>query len=243
MTTRLSIHGSWRLSGMKIRHSHQFSLKLLWGVLDIGFAPPGSVSSDGWGFKFLTPTPNLRPGREFCLLAQLSFHHNLARLKSLPDSELLHLLHYAVYFSFRWVFKQLYDKGLVYRGVKVMPFSTACNTPLSNFEAHQNYKVGTKKIQPHHIFCRLGQTSEVMKCVVFLWPSGCSGPICHRQLPIGWEWGGGSDCLDNHTLDTPKQPGPLCQPWDVICQGQRWEKTKCCTVLLYSYLIMIYDDG
>ncbi|CAH2312368.1 isoleucine--tRNA ligase, cytoplasmic isoform X1 [Pelobates cultripes] len=39
-----------------------------------------------------------------------------------------------------WVFKQLYDKGLVYRGVKVMPFSTACNTPLSNFEAHQNYK-------------------------------------------------------------------------------------------------------
>ncbi|XP_020662256.2 isoleucine--tRNA ligase, cytoplasmic [Pogona vitticeps] len=39
-----------------------------------------------------------------------------------------------------WVFKQLYDKGLVYRGVKVMPFSTACNTPLSNFESHQNYK-------------------------------------------------------------------------------------------------------
>ncbi|KAI7795335.1 isoleucine--tRNA ligase, cytoplasmic [Triplophysa rosa] len=39
-----------------------------------------------------------------------------------------------------WVFKQLYDKGMVYRGVKVMPFSTACNTPLSNFEANQNYK-------------------------------------------------------------------------------------------------------
>ncbi|XP_063767146.1 isoleucine--tRNA ligase, cytoplasmic [Eleginops maclovinus] len=39
-----------------------------------------------------------------------------------------------------WVFRQLYDKGLVYRGVKVMPFSTACNTPLSNFEANQNYK-------------------------------------------------------------------------------------------------------
>ncbi|CAH8551607.1 unnamed protein product [Schistosoma turkestanicum] len=39
-----------------------------------------------------------------------------------------------------WVFKQLYDKGLVYRGLKVMPFSTACSTPLSNFEAGQNYK-------------------------------------------------------------------------------------------------------
>ncbi|VDP33335.1 unnamed protein product [Echinostoma caproni] len=34
----------------------------------------------------------------------------------------------------------MFDKGLVYRGVKVMPFSTACSTPLSNFEAGQNYK-------------------------------------------------------------------------------------------------------
>ncbi|KAI9754234.1 MAG: isoleucine--tRNA ligase [Lichina confinis] len=39
-----------------------------------------------------------------------------------------------------WVFKQLFDKKVVYRGYKVMPFSTALNTPLSNFEAQQNYK-------------------------------------------------------------------------------------------------------
>lgn len=39
-----------------------------------------------------------------------------------------------------WVFKQLYNKGLVYRGVKVMPYSTRCSTPLSNFESGQNYK-------------------------------------------------------------------------------------------------------
>lgn len=39
-----------------------------------------------------------------------------------------------------WVFKQLSDKGLVYRGFRVMPYSTALNTPLSNFEAQQNYK-------------------------------------------------------------------------------------------------------
>ena len=38
------------------------------------------------------------------------------------------------------LFRQLFDKGLVYRGYKVMPFSTACNTPLSNFEAGMNYK-------------------------------------------------------------------------------------------------------
>ncbi|KAF7727407.1 isoleucine--tRNA ligase [Apophysomyces ossiformis] len=39
-----------------------------------------------------------------------------------------------------WVFKQLHDKGQVYRGQKVMPYSTACHTPLSNFESSQNYK-------------------------------------------------------------------------------------------------------
>lgn len=39
-----------------------------------------------------------------------------------------------------WVFKQLYLKGLVYQGNKVMPYSTACNTPLSNFESGLNYK-------------------------------------------------------------------------------------------------------
>ncbi|KAJ8912420.1 hypothetical protein NQ315_006086 [Exocentrus adspersus] len=39
-----------------------------------------------------------------------------------------------------WIFKQLYLKGFVYQGNKVMPYSTACNTPLSNFESGQNYK-------------------------------------------------------------------------------------------------------
>ena len=42
--------------------------------------------------------------------------------------------------SIWWVCKQLYDKDLIYRGYKVMPYSTKCGTPLSNFEAGQNYK-------------------------------------------------------------------------------------------------------
>ncbi|PJD97966.1 MAG: isoleucine--tRNA ligase [Parachlamydia sp.] len=39
-----------------------------------------------------------------------------------------------------WVFKQLYAKGLVYEGFKVMPFSAKLGTTLSNFEAGENYK-------------------------------------------------------------------------------------------------------
>ena len=39
-----------------------------------------------------------------------------------------------------WVFKTLYEDGLVYEGYKVMPYSTKLGTPLSNFEANLNYK-------------------------------------------------------------------------------------------------------
>ncbi|MFV1010994.1 isoleucine--tRNA ligase [Wolbachia endosymbiont of Nasonia vitripennis] len=36
--------------------------------------------------------------------------------------------------SVMWAFKQLYDKGLVYESIRVVPYSWACETPLSNFE-------------------------------------------------------------------------------------------------------------
>ncbi|KAL0205518.1 hypothetical protein P9112_000825 [Eukaryota sp. TZLM1-RC] len=39
-----------------------------------------------------------------------------------------------------WVFSELWKKDLVYRGTKVMPWSTGLQTSLSNFEANQNYK-------------------------------------------------------------------------------------------------------
>lgn len=39
-----------------------------------------------------------------------------------------------------WVFQQLFERGLVYEGFKVMPFSMRLGTPLSNFEANLNYK-------------------------------------------------------------------------------------------------------
>ena len=39
-----------------------------------------------------------------------------------------------------WVFGQLWQKGQVYRGQRVMPYSTGCTTPLSNFEAGEDYR-------------------------------------------------------------------------------------------------------
>jgi isoleucyl-tRNA synthetase len=42
--------------------------------------------------------------------------------------------------SIWWVFSQLWEKGLIYRGLRVTPFSWRLSTPLSNFEAGLDYR-------------------------------------------------------------------------------------------------------
>ena len=39
-----------------------------------------------------------------------------------------------------WVFKQCWDKGLIYQGYRIQPYSPALATPLSNFETNQGYQ-------------------------------------------------------------------------------------------------------
>ncbi len=42
--------------------------------------------------------------------------------------------------SIWYVFKTLWDKGLIYGGYKILPYCPRCATPLSNFEVNQGYK-------------------------------------------------------------------------------------------------------
>lgn len=42
--------------------------------------------------------------------------------------------------SIWWAVRSLWDRGLIYEGVKCVPYSWAINTPLSNFETNLNYK-------------------------------------------------------------------------------------------------------
>ena len=39
-----------------------------------------------------------------------------------------------------WVFRQLWDRGLIYKAFKVLPYSYGATTPLSNFEANLDYR-------------------------------------------------------------------------------------------------------
>lgn len=64
-----------------------------------------------------------------------------------------------------WVFKQLYTKGMVYQGVKVMPYSTACTTALSNFESGQNYK----DVQDPMVFVSMPLVDAADKAALIVW--------------------------------------------------------------------------
>lgn len=49
--------------------------------------------------------------------------------------------------SVLWAFKTLYDKGLIYESMRVMPYSWACETPVSDFETRMDnaYREKTSK--------------------------------------------------------------------------------------------------
>lgn len=66
-----------------------------------------------------------------------------------------------------WVFHQLWNKGLIYKSLKVMPFSTALGTPLSNFEAGSNYQdVQDPAIT---VLCRLKNQSPEAPRFLTIW--------------------------------------------------------------------------
>jgi len=69
------------------------------------------------------------------------FETILSRLGRQFESDKTYYTSNLDYMNALWIsFKQLFNKGLIYRGKKVMPYSYGCQTALSNFEANQNYQ-------------------------------------------------------------------------------------------------------
>ena len=46
-----------------------------------------------------------------------------------------------------WALKQIWDKGLLYKGFKIVPYCPRCGTPLSSHEVAQGYKDVKGKIR------------------------------------------------------------------------------------------------
>ncbi len=63
--------------------------------------------------------------------------------------------------SVLWAFKQLYDKGLVYEAHRVMPYSWAAETPLSNFETKLDNSYREREDKAIYVAFELIDTPEV----------------------------------------------------------------------------------
>ena len=61
-----------------------------------------------------------------------------------------------------WVFKQIYQQGNVYKGEKVMPYSYGNQTPLSNFEASQNFQ--EKQTKSIFVAFEIVQDTKLKRC-------------------------------------------------------------------------------
>ena len=69
------------------------------------------------------------------------FETVLSRLGRQFESDKTYYTSNLDYMNALWYgFKILFEKNLIYRGKKVMPYSYGCQTALSNFEANQNYQ-------------------------------------------------------------------------------------------------------
>ena len=84
-----------------------------------------------------------------------------------------------------WGFRELYKKGLIYRGYKITPYSYALQSPLSNFEATQNYKnvecksvyVKFELLHPEYICTKMHPYIEYV-----YYPDSFSQDILHKTV-------------------------------------------------------------
>ncbi|MGL9731273.1 MAG: class I tRNA ligase family protein [Wolbachia sp.] len=73
--------------------------------------------------------------------------------------------------SVMWAFKQLYNKGLLYESVRVVPYSWACETPLSNFETRLDNAYREKTSKAVTVAFKLLENPQQFKqkCKLLVW--------------------------------------------------------------------------
>lgn len=68
-----------------------------------------------------------------------------------------------------WVFKTIYDKGLVYKDFRSAPYCARCATPLSNFELNQGYQDGVEDPSLFMKFKIVGQDAYLLGWTTTPW--------------------------------------------------------------------------
>ena len=79
--------------------------------------------------------------RDYVLGCEKDFRETLQRVGRWTDySHAYFTMDNSYMESVWWVFKKLWDEGLVYKDFRVTPYCFRCGTPLSNFEVNQGYR-------------------------------------------------------------------------------------------------------
>lgn len=71
-----------------------------------------------------------------------------------------------------WVLKQIHAKGLLYRGLRSLPYCPRCTTPLSNFELNEGYKDSVEDPSLFVTFPLKGQTRKLLAWTTTPWSLG-----------------------------------------------------------------------
>jgi isoleucyl-tRNA synthetase len=79
-----------------------------------------------------------------------------------------------------WAFKQIYDKNLVYFGYKIVPYSTGCKTPISNFEA-DNYE--DENVDTLYVKFKLVDY-DIPNCYLMAWTTTPWSLTCNIALAV-----------------------------------------------------------
>lgn len=71
--------------------------------------------------------------------------------------------------SVLWVFKTLYDKGLIYKSSRVMPYSWACETPVSDFETRIDNSYREKRSKTATVAVKLVNSLYDRETYILIW--------------------------------------------------------------------------
>ena len=76
-----------------------------------------------------------------------------------------------------WALKQIWDKGLLYKGFKIVPYCPRCGTPLSSHEVAQGYKA-VKERSAVVRFKVIGEDAYFLAWTTTLWTLPSSVALC-----------------------------------------------------------------
>ena len=85
--------------------------------------------------------------------------------------------------SVMWAFRQLYEKGLLYEGFRVLPYCWECETPLSNFETRVENAYRPRQDPAVTVAFELSAPGPATRPRPSSGPGSPSGPWCGRRRP------------------------------------------------------------